>query len=353
MYTEINAFVKQLEVMVEDHAVHPTLSSLLASLEELILLLEKGEVLVLQYAEAQWFDFLVTRGENQEAFKEIHLLLKGYITTLCKDLLTSSQVSTETVHLPSDFDFKEDAIQDREQMLIKLKMHQANVLIAIKKLKGPQSVDKPSNLQIARGQIKLDKSIGKGSYGEVFEATWLGCKLVVKVIRSTGDTTKLWEEILILSKLRHPHVVQFLGYCEAKGKSMILMERMCGDLRTLIDKKGRDDTPPFPQLVALDIISQIAAGMAYLHDRGVFHGDLKASNVLVSRAYGPIEVKISDFGVSQCLQLTRDCETCLQKHGDVCPLCNPSVYTSAFSGKVGTTGWMAPEVLRHIQVSFV
>ncbi len=44
MYKEINAFVKQLEVMVEDHAVHPTLSSLLASLEELIFLLKKGEV---------------------------------------------------------------------------------------------------------------------------------------------------------------------------------------------------------------------------------------------------------------------------------------------------------------------
>ncbi len=107
---------------------------------------------MLQYAEAQWFDFLVTRGENQEAFKEIHLLLKAYITTLCKDLLTSSQISTETVHLPSHFDFKEDAIQDHEQMFIKLKMLQDNVLIAIKKLKGPQSVDKlPSNLQIARG----------------------------------------------------------------------------------------------------------------------------------------------------------------------------------------------------------
>jgi len=44
MYKETNAFVKQLEVMVEDHAVHPTLSSLLVSLEELIFLLKKGEV---------------------------------------------------------------------------------------------------------------------------------------------------------------------------------------------------------------------------------------------------------------------------------------------------------------------
>jgi serine/threonine protein kinase len=219
------------------------------------------------------------------------------------------------------------------------------VPIAIKKLQGPQSIDKlPSNMQIARAQIKLGKIIGRGSYGEVREATWLGCKLVAKVIKSTGDTTKLREEIQILSKLSHPHVVQFVGYCEAKQTSMILMETMHGDLRTLIDNQARDGIPPMPQHVVLDIISQIAAGMAYLHNRGVFHGDLKASNVLVSRPDGPIEVKISDFGVSQRLQLTRD------KQGDVSFI--PSMYSrSAFSGTVGTTGWMAPEVLHRIQVS--
>jgi len=69
MYKEINAFVKQLEVMAEFHAVHPTLSSLLASVEELIFLLKKGEVLVLQYAEAQWFDFLVTREKTKRLLK--------------------------------------------------------------------------------------------------------------------------------------------------------------------------------------------------------------------------------------------------------------------------------------------
>jgi hypothetical protein len=181
---------------------HPACLSLIASLEELICLLEKGKVLVLQYAGAQWFDLLVTRGENQEAFKEIHLSLETYITTLHKDLLTTSQISTETVHLPSDFDFKEDANQDLEQMLAKLKMLEDNVPIAIRKLQGPQSIDKlPSNMQIARTQIKLGKMIGRGSYGEVYEATWLGCKLVAKVIRSSGDTTKLREEIHMLYNL--------------------------------------------------------------------------------------------------------------------------------------------------------
>jgi len=43
--------------------------------------------------------------------------------------------------------------------------------------------------------------------------------------------------------------------------------------------------------------------MAYLHDEGIFHGDLKASNVLVNHRDGHIDAKITDFGVSQKIQL--------------------------------------------------
>ncbi|CAM6073644.1 unnamed protein product [Sphagnum tenellum] len=79
--------------------------------------------------------------------------------------------------------------------------------------------------------------------------------------------------------------------------------------------------------------------MAYLHKQGVFHGDLKASNVLVNHRGGHIEAKIADFGVSQIVQLTNRFHT--SKHSDS----GSSVYSdSSFSGIVGTTGWRAPEV---------
>jgi serine/threonine protein kinase len=120
---------------------------------------------------------------------------------------------------------------------------------------------------------------------------------------------------------------------------MILMERMDGDLRHLIEQR---DSKPFANDVAIDIIFQIATGMAYLHNQGVFHGDLKASNVLVIHRGGHIEVKIADFGVSQSVQLTRRRGTRLQKDG---------MYSnSSFSGTVGTTCWRAPEVF-PLQVS--
>jgi serine/threonine protein kinase len=126
---------------------------------------------------------------------------------------------------------------------------------------------------------------------------------------------------------------------------MIVMERMDDDLHHLIEVQC--DSPPFSQHVAIDIISQIAVGMAYLHNQGVFHGDLKASNVLVNRHGDHIEAKITDFGVSQSVQLIRRCKSSrFDKNGDVSPNSSKSdVYSaSSFSGIVGTTCWRAPEV---------
>jgi len=123
------------------------------------------------------------------------------------------------------------------------------------------------------------------------------------------------------------------------------MELMDGDLRHLIKDqvKSTPQAPPFPPEVAIDIISQIAAGMAYLHKQGVFHGDLKASNVLVNHRGGHIEAKIADFGVSQTVQLTKRFDTSKHTDGDIAS--GSSVYSNlSFTGVVGTTGWRAPEV---------
>jgi serine/threonine protein kinase len=136
----------------------------------------------------------------------------------------------------------------------------------------------------------------------------------------------LQQEVNNLAGLRHPNIVQLLGFSVVKAKeeennkgkgkgedqgknkgrkSMILMELMDEDLHHLIEDQCRStpEVPPFRQGVAIDIISQIAAGMAYLHHKGIFHGDLKASNVVVNDHGVHIDAKITDFGVSQKIQL--------------------------------------------------
>jgi hypothetical protein len=207
--------------------------------------------------------------------------------------------------------YEKDVIEDHAEMLVKLEDLEKSVHIANMKLKqenptqigeATQSRDElPFNMQIDPWEIDIAKEIGKGAYGLVHEVFWFGCKLAGKIIQ-TGDIDVLQKEVGILSKLRHPHIVQLVGFSIANGSSMILMEHMDADLRHLIEQRN---SKPFANHVAIDIIFQIATGMAYLHNQGVFHGDLKASNVLVIHRGGHIEVKITDFGVSQSVQLTR------------------------------------------------
>ncbi|CAM6033584.1 unnamed protein product [Sphagnum compactum] len=322
-YEEISVLFKEL--MMLDNANHVLLLPLL---DEFIRVLERGKVLVLQYASAQWYELAVTRGNNEEAFNELHLSLDTNIKALQKQVSQSSkevQFPGWTHDTSQAATFRRDAEEDFNEMLEMLQDLVKNLPMAIDKLKGTPSGDElPLNLRIERRKITLGQQIGKGAYGLVHEAYWLGCKIAVKIIE-TSEISVLQQEVNNLAGLRHPNIVQLLGFSvgkpkeegnnkgKGKGKdqgknkgrkSMILMELMDEDLHHLIEDRCRSTPdPPFRQAVAIDIISQIAAGMAYLHGKGIFHGDLKASNVLVNHRGGHIDAKITDFGVSQKIQL--------------------------------------------------
>ncbi len=353
-YNEISVFFKEL-VMV-GNAIHVLLLPLL---NEFMRVLERGKVLVLQYASAQWYELAVTRGNNQEAFNEIHFSLDTNIKALQKQISQSSKdvqfpVWTHDTTSQAAI-FRRDAEEDLNEMLEMLEM-------AIDKLKGTRSGDElPLNLRIESQNITLVRQIGEGAYGLVHEAYWLGCKIAVKIIE-TSEISVLQQEVKNLAGLRHPNIVQLLGFSVAKPKeeennkgkgkgkdqgknkgrkSMILMELMDEDLHRLIEDRCRSTREPFRQVVAIDIISQIAAGMAYLHDKGIVHGDLKASNVLVNHRGGHIDAKITDFGVSQKIQ--RDIRGDASSSHANSTLSMYSV--NSLSKVVGTTGWMAQKYL--------
>ncbi|CAM6033583.1 unnamed protein product [Sphagnum compactum] len=342
VYDGIDGYLKSLVEMDAANDVR-----LLPLLDEIIRVLERGKVLVLQYGSAQWFELAVTRGDNREAFKEIHLLLETNMKTLQNHISPDLYRPTNLWYDISDAKQKRWGIAkaDHDKILEKLQMFYKNLPTAIDKLKGtPQMYNLPINMLIDSREVKCGKKIGKGAYGLVREAYWLGCNFAVKIIR-TRDIDALRKEVGILAELSHPHIVQLVGFSRGDPTSMILMELMDGDLRHLLKDrvKSTPQTPPFPPKVAVDIISQIAAGMAYLHKQGVFHGDLKASNVLVNHRGCHIEAKIADFGVSQTVQLTKRFDTSKHNDGDIAS--GSSVYSnSSFSGIVGTTGWRAPEV---------
>ena len=105
-----------------------------------------------------------------------------------------------------------------------------------------------------------------------------------------------YKECTLLSELRHPHIVLFVGICflPASRIPMLVMEKMRVDLENFLE-----DTPNIPISTKLSILHDVASGLVYLHytiTPGVIHGNLVAKNVLLNEA---MTAKIADMGECQ------------------------------------------------------
>jgi len=163
--------------------------------------------------------------------------------------------------------------------------------------------------EVSLNQLKLDtdeKVKWVGSFAEVTLAKWRGVTVALK--RVPHEDWDLEEqaifrmELSIMSRLAHPHIVQFLGVC-TELKPMAIVTEYCSG-RTLLDKFApirHAIRAPMPINRAIEIALAIASGMEYLHNIKPFalvHRDLKPDNVLFTE-YG--EVKITDFGLSRVI----------------------------------------------------
>ena len=185
-----------------------------------------------------------------------------------------------------------------------------------------------NSFQIGRGQL-----IGKGSYGRVYLGINLttGDLLAIKQVevnqKGAGqDKDKMKEmvaaldqEIDTMQHLEHRNIVQYLG-CERKEFSIsIFLEYISGgSVGSCLRKHGK-----FEESLVRSLTFQTLGGLAYLHDKGVLHRDLKADNILLD-VDGTC--KISDFGIS--------------KKTD-------NIYGNDITNSMqGSVFWMAPEVVR-------
>lgn len=111
---------------------------------------------------------------------------------------------------------------------------------------------------------------------------------------------KFEKECHLLSNLRHPYIVQFLGvYIEkASGAPVIVMEYLPTSLAACVQTK-----PNIPRYLQISMLHNVALGLAYLHGHSppIIHRDLTANNVLLT---SNMVAKIADLGVARILDLT-------------------------------------------------
>ena len=156
-----------------------------------------------------------------------------------------------------------------------------------------------------RGIEATGKEIGRGAYALVEEFYYRGLSCVGKSIHQElepeqqGNTLERFEEeCQILSQLRHPNIVQFLGVHRKNDTQLpvLIMERMHCTLASCIDDHGI-----LPEESNCSILHNVALGLNYLHHyfpSPIVHRDLTANNVLLTP---DMSAKISDLGVAKIL----------------------------------------------------
>ena len=153
-----------------------------------------------------------------------------------------------------------------------------------------------------RVELLKTEELGVGSYGAVYKAVCDDLPCAAKILHptlfrftapeNTSVVQKFKQECHLLSAIKHPHIVQYLGtYHDPESRlPVLLMELMDESLTRFLERSYE----PLPYHTEVNLCHDIALALSYLHSNGIVHRDLSSNNVLLiagSRA------KVADFGM--------------------------------------------------------
>ena len=148
-------------------------------------------------------------------------------------------------------------------------------------------------------RYQLDRSLGNGGMGEVFEATDLTLHRSVAVkllspslVQDEPARARFLREARALAQVNSPHVVAVYDAGEDAERPYLVMELVEGTtLEHELERAGRLEPPR-----AVAIAKDIASGLASAHEQGIVHRDVKPSNVFLTPSDA---AKIGDFGIAR------------------------------------------------------
>jgi Leucine-rich repeat (LRR) protein len=211
----------------------------------------------------------------------------------------------------------------------------------------------PADLLIRYRDLQIETVIGAGSFARVYKGKWNHTLVAIKELTgvhalmatleaernasiSEADSqqdegiqklvNEFRSEVLVMSRLHHPNVLLLVGACSEFPNLCIVTEFLPnGSLYDALHKKSARDT--ITQKQQMQWLLETASGMAYLHEQGLIHRDLKSLNVLLDDLN---RAKLCDFGLAKIV-------------GDA---------QRTMTSGVGSLLWMPPEVLQCDSYSF-
>ena len=160
--------------------------------------------------------------------------------------------------------------------------------------------------QILQGTYAVERVVGKGGFGTVYEASHLrlGRKFAVKILSAENkiepeQLKRFWREAEVMGRLGHPHIVEIIDVNQTEnGTPYIVMELLSGE--SLGQRLARDGRLGLGEASA--VVEQVGSALDAAHAHGIVHRDLKPENIFLRAGPpGAIDVKVIDFGLSKLL----------------------------------------------------
>ena len=157
--------------------------------------------------------------------------------------------------------------------------------------------------ELVADRYELQEVVGTGGMSSVYRAvdTLLERNVALKILHPHyGDDAEYVErfrrEARSVAQLSHPNIVTVIDRGESDGQQYIVFEYVDGEsLKQLVDRTG-----PLPARRAIELGLQVAEALAFAHNAGLVHRDVKPQNVLVTEDG---EAKVTDFGIARSLDV--------------------------------------------------
>ncbi len=145
---------------------------------------------------------------------------------------------------------------------------------------------------VLAGNYRLEREIGRGGMGVVFEAIdqALQRRVAIKQLQRDGDSERFLREARLVAQLKHPNLAEIYNVID-EGELYLVFEYVDGQGLDRALASSRKLSPA----AAAGIVADVCAGVAYAHAQGIIHRDLKPSNVMLARDG---KAKVMDFGIA-------------------------------------------------------